>query len=458
VRFALFAIAYLLATATGTLGAGTRVYIVLIDGLDASFVGASLTPNLWQLATGPGTRRTFYPHASAVMPSVTTTNHVAIITGTYAQANGIVANVLWDRGARAPAGSEDARNLEVETLFTVIKKERPSLTTAALFGKARLVGFFTEAGGLQRRPDVLWGDARTEDEPVDPRAGFASDERTMDETLRVLTERSPDLLFVALPDVDRTAHVFGPESNEARRAVLEADRQVGRLVSFARRQGTWDHLVLMVTADHGMESVTPDAARPNPILLFGRELVRAGFTDVHPVSSGGVELVALDGEAPTVLSGAAAERLRAVRALALEQPEVSEAWYRLPNPVDGGDAFTLERAHPDWRLVHPRVGELVLVAAPHCFFGDPFSPRRVGLAGDHGGPAQRAISILLTGGDRRLRASPLPPAEISVAMGATNPDLGATAAWLLGVRQPRYTNGRPVGEGLRGRVLREAFE
>src|SRR5262249_42365515 len=148
-------------------------------------------------------------------------------TGTYAAAHGIVGNVLWDRVAGAPAGSEDARNLEVETLFTVIKKERPSLTTAALFGKARLVSFFTQAAGLQRRPDVLWGDAQTEEEPIDPRTGFASDERTMDETLRVLTEHEPDLLFVGLPDVDRTAHVFGPASNEARRAVLEADRQLG---------------------------------------------------------------------------------------------------------------------------------------------------------------------------------------------------------------------------------------
>ena len=99
--------------------------------------------------------------------------------------------------------------------------------------------------------------------------------------------------------------------------------------------------------------------------------------------------------------------------------------------------------------------QAMIVAAPHCFFADPFSPRVAGLAGDHGGPAQRAITILVTGGDQRLRASPLPPAETGVA---ANPDLGTTAAWLLGVRQPRFTSGRPVEEHLRGRVLREAFE
>jgi hypothetical protein len=456
VRLSFLVLAQMLLTATGVWAAGSRVYIVLVDGLDASFVGEQLTPNLWQLATEPTARGAFYPHAQAVMPSVTTPNHAAIMTGTYAAAHGIVGNFLWDRVSGAPTRSEDARNLEVETLFTVVEKERPSLTTAGLFGKARLVGLFSDATGRQRRPDVLWGDAGSAEEPIDPRNGFASDGRTMDEALRVIAERDPDLLFVALPDVDRTAHVFGPTSNQARRAVLEADHQLGRLVDFARNHGIWDRLVLMVTADHGMQSVEPDAARPYPIVLFGRELMRAGLTDVRAISSGGIEFVALAGKAPAALDGADARRLRAVRALALAQPEIAEAWYRLPNTEDGGDTYTLSRAHPDWRLDNPRAGELVLVAVPHCFFADPFSPHLGGLAGEHGGPAQRTIAILLTGGDPRLRlAAAFHEADHRAA---ANPDLGQTAAWLLGVRSTRFVRGGAVPDDLRGRVLREAFE
>jgi hypothetical protein len=41
---------------------------------------------------------------------------------------------------------------------------------------------------------------------------------------------------------------------------------------------------------------------------------------------------------------------------------------------------------------------------------------------------------------------------------AANPDLGATAAWLLGVRMPRTIDGKPVPNELAGRVLREAFQ
>src|SRR5262249_27560951 len=161
----------------------------------------------------------------------------------------------------------------------------------------------------------------------------------------------------------------------------------------------------------------------------------------------------LDGGPRRALAGGDAERLRAVRALALQQPEIIEAWYRLPNPGDGGDMFTLERGPPDWRLSPPRIRGLIPGPPPPSFLPAPFAAHRAGLLGEHGGPAQRAIAILVTGGDPRLRASPLPPANAAVA---TNPDLGVTAAWLLGVRQPRFTSGRQVGDGLRGRVLREA--
>jgi arylsulfatase A-like enzyme len=450
---AIILVAQLLVPAPGA-WARSRVYIILIDALDASFVGEQLTPHLWQLATGPGARGAFYRHAQSIMPSVTNPNHAAVMTGTYAAAHGIVGNLLWDRTSAAPRLSEGS-DLEVETLFTVVEKERPSLTTAGVFGKARLVPLFGDVPGRQRRPDVLWGDPQSEDEAIDPRVGFASDERTMTEALQVIVERDPDLLFVALPDVDRTAHLFGPTSDQARRAVLEADRQIARLVDLTQRRGLWDHLVLMVTADHGMQSVEPDTSQPYPMVLFGRELMRAGLTGVRPIASGGIEFIGLSGKAPTVLDHEQAERLRAVRALALAQPEIAEAWYRLPNPADGGDAYTLSHVHPDWRLAHPRAGELVLVALPHCFFADPYTPHLGGLAGDHGGPAQREITILVTGGDPRLRRAPPEPTDDRPA---ANPDLGQTAAWLLGVRPPRYENGRPVSDELRGRVLREAFE
>jgi hypothetical protein len=45
----------------------------------------------------------------------------------------------------------------------------------------------------------------------------------------------------------------------------------------------------------------------------------------------------------------------------------------------------------------------------------------------------------------------------TAAAAATNPDIGATVLWLLGLRPTRMTSGAPVPDALAGRVLREAF-
>ena len=438
--------------------AQTRVYVVLIDGLNASALTEQLTPSLWSLVQGAGDRATYYTAAHAVMPTVTNTNHAALLTASYPAANGIIGNRMVDRVAgHAPFPSEFARYLEVETLFTVAERERPALKTAALFGKSRLVGLFSAVPGAQERPDVLWGDVQTETEGVDQKIGFASDQRTMDEAIRTVALNDPDLLFVALPDVDRTEHAFGPDSAEARRAILRVDEEIRRLVGAVKAQGTWGDTVLFVTADHGMQSVVPDrtAGQPYPLILFGRELLRNGFDDLIVLSRGGIESVFLPGTPPARFDTPAGERLAAVRRLALAQPEIAEAWYRVPNPSDGGDVTTLARAHPDWRLDHPQAGDLVLVARRHCHFGDPFEPATAGLLGNHGGPEQEAIPLVISGGDPRIRAQTIAVDPSGVP--ATNADIGATVLWLLHLRPTRMITGAPVPEALAGRVLREAF-
>jgi hypothetical protein len=432
----------------------TRVYIVIVDGLDAAAVSEASTPTLWRLAHGGSEPATFYPHGRAVMPAVTTTNHAAILTGSYAAAHGIVANQLWDRITdHKLVSSADACNLEMETLFTAIERDRPALTTAGLFGKARLTALFDACPGRQMRPDILWGDDATANETFEPDRGFASDRRTMDEALRTVTQRDPDLLVVALPDVDRTAHLLGPAAPESLRAVRNADREIQRLIDSARQRDTWKDTILMITADHGFRALEPDRSSgpPYPLIVFTQTLARAGIHGVRVVTSGGSALLLLPGHAPDTLDADTATKLAHIRTLALSHPGIAEAWYRLSNPADGGDLFTIAHAHPEWTLSHPRSGELILVAdAAHTFADAAASPN---VTGDHGGPTSLSIPILITGGDRRLRPQTAAPHTPT----AENPDLGVTAAWLLGVSAPRPLAGAAAPRTTLGRVLREAF-
>ena len=79
------------------------------------------------------------------------------------------------------------------------------------------------------------------------------------------------------------------------------------------------------------------------------------------------------------------ELLQRMRAAVLAEPRRDEALYREANPADGGDAHTLDRGAPGWRLggrAHRRPG------------GHPQARRRVLRPvdvnplppGNHGGP------------------------------------------------------------------------
>jgi hypothetical protein len=394
----------LFATVGMALG-GERPAIVLlvVDGLDARFVTPALTPTIWRLGHGGQARSVFYPRALAVMPSVTNANHASLVTGAYPEAHGIVGNRDWERGSASPRRTLDrAELLETDTIFAALPR-----TSAGIFGKWKLVDLFREDRRLR-----LWGDLEGELALPHPRTGHDSDERTTTEVLRTLATEEPEFLFANLGDVDRTAHVYGPQSVQARKAILEADRQVARIVGALEDSGRWTRTILVVTADHGFSDVAPALERPSPTLSFGRELRRAG----------------IDG--------------------ALSQPEVSEALYRTPNPIDGGDEHTIRARHPDWKLAHPRIGELVLIAKPGHHFNDPVGTGTARMRGTHGGPEDRAIPLLWVGGTDRLPRSRIEGDAVPSAA-----DVGMTIRRLLGLAAPADRQGRPVPEPLRGRPL-----
>lgn len=420
--------------------------MVLVDGLGAQALSPTGTPALWAMSHGDARGR-LYGAAESVMPAVTTTNHASVATGVYPAAHGITGNAHWDRDTAESAPLNRADRIEVETVFTTMRRRAPALRSAAILGKSKLAELFGDGGG-ERAPNRLWGDAASDAPATAP----GSDARTMDEVMETLVRDDPSFVLVNLGDVDRTSHVFGPQSPEAAQAVFTADRQIARLVQLLEARGTWEHTVLIVSADHGLYDVP--RSEPPPYLVLGDLLDRHGITGVAVVSHGGmasIYLRDLDARAPAVDAGGAA-RLKAARDAVLAEPAVEEALYRLPNAADGGAAHTLDAVHPEWRLSHPRIGELVVVARGGFFFAEPFSGRPPKVRGSHGSPTSGRVPLLVTGGHPRLR-----PGMTTVERRVAAPDLGMTARWLLGLPRPRYGSGALVPPRLAGRVLKDAF-
>lgn len=102
---------------------------------------------------------------------------------------------------------------------------------------------------------------------------------------------APDLLCVSFSSTDVVGHYFGPDSVEARDALLRLDADLGALFATFDREVGAGRWALFLTADHGV-APTPEAARANGVPA-GR-----GPLDAWIKSAVEKALVAAHGEPP----------------------------------------------------------------------------------------------------------------------------------------------------------------
>ncbi len=423
-----------------------NIYVVVVDGGGTTLGSPSKMPELWQRLNSEQRGR-FYRRGLACMPSVTNTNHVSMVTGVYPAAHGITGDAFWNRETQRPIPMDDPSLIEVDTIFSRLN-DLPGRISAALFGKSKLAMLF--AGGTgNSAPSVIWGDSKSEPGRGQSALLPGSDERTIDQVIATVSERAPSYMLVNLGDVDRFSHAFGPDSAEARTAIANVDRQLSRLIDSLRGLPSWSNTLIIITADHAIESTRAAGAARARTANFEHDLKQSGIQGLAVVTDGGVASAYLEAgpSPPKELSAGPAELLKDARAVALRDPGIAQALYRLPNPADPSPLGQLDTAHPDWKLSNPRIGELLLVAQKGTVLTRDANP-----FGIHGGPAERAISVAMFGGYRGLKAWSIDDTTV-----VNSPDLGMTARWLLGLREPRFVNGPPVPPDLCGRALKEAF-
>jgi hypothetical protein len=437
----------LVARAISGIAERPHVYLVVVDGLDASWTTALRMPRLFRLLAEERARASFFPDAAAVMPTRTDPNHVTLLTGTWPETHGITGNAYAPRATDAPRAVKMDRPelIEVETLFTAIETREPARRTAGVFAKAKLARLFDEAPGRQRAPDDLWSPDRAPAAARDPRSGYASDPATMDALLALARDHEPDLAVINMADVDRTAHGEGPDSAARRAAVEGADREIARLVEAIRAAGRWERSVVIVTADHGFDDVGPSARVPDPLVVPSRALEADPDADVRRlrvVGDGGIAHVTDLRAGAATLGGAEATLARAARRLRA-LPGVIEVVARRPVP---GVAL-LRAVHPDWHLDHERAGDLLLVTTRGRVFCDPCDPLEASLRGNHGGPGEVRVPLVVIGGWAGLRPAPRGPARARLV------DVAPTITALLGTPEPRRLDGTEIAATARGRVL-----
>ena len=495
-----------------------NTFVVVVDGLIPESLTAALTPHLCNLIECPGAaapdptaRATVYTAARAVMVTQTNANHTAMLTGAYGDTNGIFANAFFDRARGEERALDRPELLRVDTLFDMLRREAPHLTTAAVLGKEKLRQLYDctqDATGAcladdpnnpeavpvtHVRPDFLRGAATapapgSDDCPAEPASGsgVALDDCVMSIAIELSATEDPDFTFVNLGNVDGVQHVSGPNSPAATAALAVADQQIGRLVAYLKESGKWRDAVLIVTADHSFSWQGPSATqRVDLAALFAADPTILATGETYAVvGNGGASHVYLEGVGvgTASLTATQATALRRMRAIALAQAGVSEAWYRLENPEDPGQTLAANR--PAWHLDDQRAGDLVVTAlasgptagldAPAApgtnafevgsgagFVVEPFLGASGVLQGDHGHPGTRHVPFIVAGGGDHVRAQAIAPAG-AVNEGddtVANPgqaeavDVAPTVAWIYGLDPAAVlpaAAGRPLTEAFTG--------
>jgi predicted AlkP superfamily pyrophosphatase or phosphodiesterase len=327
--------------------------VLLVDGLGWEALGARLG-HARTLAGRVGVDAPI----GAGFPTTTASALASLTTGAAPGQHGLVGySVLDPAGDRVVnqltgwgAGVDPATWQRVPTLF---QSSAPGVTSVVVAPERYRDSGFTQA--------VLRGAEFRGGRSIADRFALVRDE---------LDRPGPRLVYLYVPELDVAGHAHGVESPPWTAALEELDGALAGLVpALGPRAG------LVVTADHGMVDVVPEAHRivPPELLAEIRHL------------AGEPRALQLHLE-PGVDPHAHAQRWR--------DREGARAW--VATRAEAIEAGLFGDVHPD---VAPRIGDvLVLARKPVAYYADAASPAR-GMVGQHGSltPAETGVPLLRFG-------------------------------------------------------------
>jgi len=215
------------------------VVLLLFDGWAPALLDSVPTPALQRIRTeGAWTH-----HMVPAFPSISLINQTTISTGCWPEHHGIVSNIFLDPQRGLYDHSPDADwMLGCEHLHQAA--ERQGVRAAAL--------------GWPGRYSSTRGDLATQASPERKWEDYPTDRERADEVIRLLQQKddSPRLIVAYFHGPDGAAHFKGMEAHETREAVVESDKQVGRILAAIETSPRRDTTTLMVTTDHGMVDVS----------------------------------------------------------------------------------------------------------------------------------------------------------------------------------------------------------
>ena len=219
------------------------VLLVSLDGFRRDLLDRYSPPALTALGNDGVVAAAMIPS----FPTLTFPNHYSIVTGLYPAHHGIISNTMFDPvfNATFTIGSSavtEARWWAGEPIWVTAEKQ--GVKSASFFW----VGSEAEIEGV--RPSIY--------KKYDASMTFAGRVDSVLAWLSLPAAQRPRMITLYFDEPDHTEHQRGPDSPEARAAVLMVDSAIARLVGGLRTKGLYDAVDLIIVSDHGMANISPD--------------------------------------------------------------------------------------------------------------------------------------------------------------------------------------------------------
>ena len=184
-----------------------------------------------------------------VFPTSTLTNHWSIVTGLYAESHGIIDNEFYDpylNRTYIPLYKNETVNnddffydTDVEPIWVSNSLQNPDGRTGS----------------------IMWWGAENSIKGIHPYyhmpyGNDVDDKSKIDKIIELLTTHTEaiNLGLLTFLEPDRTAHIYGPDSEEVTSMIEKADELIGYFMEEMYRVGLLDNINIIVTSDHGFTS------------------------------------------------------------------------------------------------------------------------------------------------------------------------------------------------------------
>ena len=243
-------------------------YVILIsfDGFRHDYVKNFNPPNFKAFISKGSQAEAMLPS----FPSKTFPNHYTIVTGLNPGHHGLVDNRFYDRRRHQMYGMRDKEKVIDPYFYGGVP-----LWQLAKQNGIKSASFFwvgSEMSEESRRPDYYF----PFDDKVSPQA-------RVDQVLAWLAlpeNERPHLITLYFSFPDHEGHLFGPNAEEARQAVLKADSLLGNLMKGV--QSTKLPVNIILVSDHGMHELTVQ----RETFIFIDELINRKDTSVILANGG----------------------------------------------------------------------------------------------------------------------------------------------------------------------------